>query len=170
MLRDVIQTVLLRELAALRRSVEIYPDDESLWRRPGAVPNAAGTLALHLAGNLQHYVGAVLGNSSYVRDREAEFSRRDVPREAVLAEIDAAAAAVERTLTSCGDDALASPYPEPLGSHTVATADFLVHLASHLAYHLGQVDYHRRMVTGVGNSVGAMAVGALPEYREQSGA
>jgi uncharacterized damage-inducible protein DinB len=164
MLRDAVQTVLLRELAALRRSIESYPDEGSLWRRPGHVPNAAGTLALHLAGNLQHYVGAVLGKTGYVRDRNAEFARRDVPRDALLAEIDAATAAVERGLAACGDEALERPYPERMGGHTVATSVYLIHLASHLAYHLGQVDYHRRTVTASGESVGAMAETVLPEY------
>jgi hypothetical protein len=163
MLRHTVQTVLLRELAALRRSVESYPDDASVWRRPGHVPNAAGTLALHLAGNLQHYVGAVLGKTGYVRDRDAEFARRDVPRDALLAEIDAATAAVERGLGACDDEALEAPYPEPMAGRTVATSVFLIHLASHLAYHLGQIDYHRRTVTS-GGGIGAVAVAVLPEY------
>lgn len=166
MLRETVRTVLLRELAALRRSIESYPDEASLWRRPGHVPNAAGTLALHLAGNLQHYVGAVLGQTGYVRDRDAEFARRDVPRDELLAEIDAAAAAVERGLAQCGDEALAAPYPEPMAGRTVATSVYLIHLASHLAYHLGQVDYHRRTVTHSGAGVGALAVERLPAIDE----
>jgi uncharacterized damage-inducible protein DinB len=163
-LPSTIHAVLRRELAALRRSVEAYPDEASLWAEPAGLPNSAGTLVLHLAGNLQHYVGAVLGKTGYVRDRNAEFSRRDVPRDALLAEIDAATAAVEQGLAACGDEALERPYPERMGGHTVATSVYLIHLASHLAYHLGQVDYHRRTVTASGESVGAMAETVLPEY------
>ena len=170
MLRDAVQTVLLRELAALRRSVESYPDEASLWALPGHVPNAAGTLALHLAGNLQHYVGAVLGHTGYVRDRDAEFARRNVPRDELLAEIDAAAVAVERGLAEYGDDALEAPYPEQMGGRTVATSVYLIHLASHLAYHLGQVDYHRRTVTSEGSGVGALPLAALPPYQPESSA
>jgi len=158
-----VRTVLLRELDALRRAVAAYPDDASLWERPPGVPNAGGTLALHLAGNLQHYVGAVLGGSGYRRDRDAEFARRDVPRAALLAEIAAARDAVERTFAAMSDEALERAYPEPINGRAVGTADYLVHLATHLAYHLGQLDYHRRVVTGDAASVGAIAVAALPE-------
>ena len=162
MLRSSVQTVLLRELDALRRAVEAYPDDASLWARPPGVPNAGGTLALHLAGNIQHYVGAVLGGSGYRRDRDAEFARRDVPRAALLAEIDAAHLAVERAFGVMTDEALEKAYPEPISGRVVGTADYLVHLASHLAYHLGQLDYHRRMVTGDRRSVGAVPLAELP--------
>ncbi|MFL5578707.1 MAG: DinB family protein [Gemmatimonadaceae bacterium] len=164
MMREAVSTVLLRELAALRRAVESYPDDDTIWRLPNGLPNAGGTLVLHVAGNLQHYVGAVLGESGYRRDRDAEFTRRDLPRAALLAELDTAADVVERTLGALPDAALAEPYPERVGGRAVATGDWLVHLASHLAYHLGQLDYHRRVVTGDARSIGALPVAALREH------
>lgn len=164
MLRSTIQVILQRELAAVRRSVEAYPADATLWAERPGLPNAGGTLVLHIAGNLQHYLGAVLGRSGYHRDREAEFARRDVPREVLLAELDAAAVAIDRGVAALGDgvDALEKPYPEAIAGRSVATGDFLVHLASHLAYHLGQLDYHRRVVTGSGAGVGAIGVRELP--------
>ena len=162
MLRSTLQVLLLRELGAVRRSVEAYPDEASLWRLPPGVPNAGGTLVLHISGNLRHYVGAVLGGTGYVRDRDAEFSRRDVPRDALLAEVDAAIDAVERTMESLGDGALDGVYPELVVGRAVATADYLAHLASHLAYHLGQLDYHRRVVTGDKRGVGALPLDELP--------
>lgn len=165
MLRSTIRHILTRELFALRRAVEAYPDDASLWRPLAGIANVGGTLALHVAGNLQHYVGAVLGRTGYVRDRDAEFSRRDVPRAEILGEIDAAIAAVERGLESVGDDVLPRPFPEKVAGREVATGDYLVHLASHLAYHLGQLDYHRRLVTGDGRTVDAVAVKDLPVRR-----
>jgi uncharacterized damage-inducible protein DinB len=161
-LRSVVQSVLCRELAALRRSIEAYPDDDSLWTEHPGLPNSGGTLALHLAGNLQHYLGAVLGGSDYRRDRDAEFARRGVARSVLLAELDAAREAIERGLTAIGDDALARAYPEPIAGRTVTTGDYLVHLATHLAYHLGQLDYHRRLVTGDRRSIGAVAPAELP--------
>jgi Protein of unknown function (DUF664) len=163
MLRDALSAVLLRELAALRRAVEAYPDDDAPWRLPPGLPNAGGTLALHVAGNLRHYVGAVLGGSGYLRDRDAEFARRGVPRAALVAELDAASEDVERTLRALPEAALAEPYPERFGGRAVATGDWLVHLASHLAYHLGQLDYHRRVVTGDPRSIGALPIAALRE-------
>ena len=90
-----------------------------------------------------------------------------MPRDALLAEIDAASAAVERGLGGPDDDrdeddALARPYPERVAGREVATGDYLVHLASHLAYHLGQLDYHRRVVTGTRTGVSAVAAQELP--------
>ena len=162
MLRSVVESVLRRELAAVRRSVEAYPDEATLWADPPGLPNSGGTLVLHVAGNLQHYVGAVLGGSGYVRDRDAEFSRRGVSRAALLGEVDAARRAVERGLAALSDDALSAPYPESFGERSYATGDFLVHLATHLAYHLGQLDYHRRVVTGEARGVGAIPLAELP--------
>jgi uncharacterized damage-inducible protein DinB len=127
------------------------------------VPNTGGTLALHVAGNIRHFVGAIVGRDGYVRDRDSEFSRRDVSRRELIAGLDAAIAAVERSLGAASDDVLRGPYPEPIATRTVAASDFLVHLVAHLAYHLGQIDYHRRMVTGDTRGVDAVSVRELPE-------
>ena len=162
MVHSIVQAVLLRELAAVRRTVEAYPDDASLWAQRPGLPNAGGTLVLHLAGNLQHYVGAVLGRSGYRRNRDAEFSRRDVSRTVLLGEIEAARQAVERGMAAVTEETLTAAYPEQIAGRTVATGDFLVHLTTHLAYHLGQLDYHRRVVTGDGRSINAIAVVELP--------
>jgi len=160
--RDALRTLILRELRAVRREIERYPDDATVWRAVPGIPNTAGTLALHLAGNLQHFLGAALAGDGYVRDRDAEFSRRDVPRDELLAEVDRAREAVAVGMDALTDDALAGEYPEAIGGRTFVTADMLVHLAAHLAYHLGQLDYHRRIVTGDGRTVNAVAAKDLP--------
>jgi hypothetical protein len=157
MLMSVVQAMLLRELAAVRRSVEAYPDDASLWALPKGLPNAGGTIVLHLAGNLQYFVGAVLGASGYKRDRDAEFARRDVPRGELLAELANTVNAVRGTLPTLHEEALSQPYPVKVGGQVLPTGVVLVHLATHLAYHLGQLDYHRRMVTGDSSGVGAVS-------------
>ena len=161
-LASTVQLLLRRELGALRRSVEAYPDDASAWALPPGLPNAGGTLVLHCAGNLRHYLGAVLAGDGYRRDRDAEFARRGVPRAELLAELDAASAAVGRGLAGRADAGLDAPFPEPIAGRTLVTRDVLLHLAVHLGYHLGQVDYHRRAVTGDARPVGAIAVGELP--------
>ena len=153
-----VRTLLLRDLSALRREVEAYPEEPQLWACPPGISNAAGTLTLHCAGNLQHYIGARLGGPGYVRDRSAEFARRDVPREELLAEVDRALAAVEGALDRLDRATLPADYPEPVGGRTITTGLFLVHLATHLTYHLGQVDYHRRMVTGAGAIPGVVGI------------
>jgi hypothetical protein len=147
-------TILDRDLRALRREVEAYPNERDLWAGVPGVSNVAGTLALHLAGNLQHYIGAVLGGSGYVRARPAEFSRRDVPRVELLGEIEAARTAVARALAGTVD--VDGEYPEPIAGKRVRTGDYLVHLATHFAYHLGQLDYHRKIVTGQDKGIDAM--------------
>ena len=158
-----LETILSRELRAVKRELEAYPDDASVWRAIPGTPNSAGTLALHLAGNIQHFFGAILGRDGYVRNRDAEFARRDVPRAELLAGIDAAIASLQRTFAFLDEATLRRPYPEQLAKRTVDTEIFLMHLASHLAYHLGQIDYHRRAVTRDPKGIDAVSVRELPE-------
>ena len=148
--------ILDRELRALRREVEAYPDERQLWTPLPGVGNSAGTLALHLAGNLQHYLGALFGKTGYVRDREAEFARRDVPRDELVGEIERARSALAVALPALDEAALQADFPERIAEASVRTGDYLVHLCTHAAYHLGQLDLHRRMVTGQGGGQGAV--------------
>src|SRR5882672_9371853 len=134
-----LKTLFRRELAALKREVEAYPDDESLWKPVPGVPNLGGTLALHLAGNLQHFFGGVLGKDGFVRDRDAEFARRDVSRAEILRGLDDALASIEKTLGQMDDLDLQLPYPELIAKRRVNTGMWLTHLAVHLGYHLGQL-------------------------------
>jgi len=152
---------LRRELRSLRLELEAYPDERLIWALPPGLPNSAGTLTLHLAGNLRHYVGAVLGGSGYVRNREEEFSARDLPLALLLESISEADAAIQSTLPSLSHAQLSQPYPEPIRERSLDTGDFLIQLAVHLAYHLGQVSYHRRLVTGDAQGVGALSPAEL---------
>lgn len=157
--------ILVRELTSLRQEIEAYPGDADLWRVVPGIANPGGTLALHLAGNLQHFVGAILGGTSYLRNRDAEFSARGLSKAQLVAQVNEAISAVEHTFRLLGPSDLASEYPEPVGKVRVNTGDFLIHLASHLAYHLGQVDYHRRIVTGNPKTVGTVAPAKLASAR-----
>jgi uncharacterized damage-inducible protein DinB len=156
-----LHTLLRRELAAVQRSVEAYPDEKSIWAERPGLPNTGGNLTLHLAGNLQHYFGAVLGKTGYVRDRDSEFSRRGAPRAELLKQLDAAGLAIDAGIKALTPERLAQTYPEKVGGRTLQTQEFLLHLLSHLGYHLGQLDYHRRVVTGNNTSVGAVPVQVL---------
>lgn len=158
MLTEQLKSLILRELKTLRQELLAYGDEEQIWAEPPGVNNSAGTLALHLAGNLRHYLGSRFGGTGYVRDREREFAARGVPREELLAGIDAAAAEVETALEAVTGETLEEPYPLEVGGVRLQTGDFLLHLAVHLGYHLGQVDYHRRTVTGATRGVGALSV------------
>ena len=163
-----IANIITRELRALSREIQSFPDDQALWATPPGITNSAGTLALHLAGNLQHYVGTQLGGGDYKRDRPAEFSRRDVSRDELVREVEKALEAVEQTLPRMSDEMLAADFSENVGGQTLRTEEFLLHLATHLAYHLGQIDYHRRLVTGETGTVGAMAAKELTSARPAS--
>jgi hypothetical protein len=165
MLPAAIAAILDRDLQALRREVEAYPDDRALWQSVPGIINTAGTLVLHLTGNVQHFLGARLGGTAYVRDRPAEFARREVPRAELLREIDAARAAVRKGLSRLSDAELAADFPEVIAGDRFATGDYLVHLATHFAYHLGQLDYHRRLITGSESGVGAMRAKELSSAR-----
>lgn len=158
---EALRRVFLRDLAALGREIESYEREPDIWACPPGVANSAGTLALHLAGNLRHFIGAQLGGTGYVRDREAEFRDRNIPRAALLAHAADAAAQVDRTLRGLDPARLAEPYPLEVGGVRPDTGTFLLHLAAHFAYHLGQIDYHRRLVTGSAQTVGAQAVPEL---------
>ncbi len=159
-----------RDLAALRRTIEAFPTEADIWRQLPGVPNSAGNLALHVAGNLQHYLGRVLGGSGYLRNRPAEFAQRTLPRQQVLRELDAARAAVDLALARVAGPQLAADFPEALGDLRHQTGDLLNHLAVHLAYHLGQADYHRRATTADPTPVGAMALSELASARPASSA
>jgi hypothetical protein len=153
--------MLERELIAFRREIALFPDEASLWRVVPGITNPAGTLALHVAGNLRHFVGAVLGGSGYVRDRDAEFNRRGLTRAAVTVELERAEEEIEPAILALTDAALAAPYPVAVGGVTLPTGRFLVHLAVHTGFHLGQAGYLRRALTGDATSSGAIGLGVL---------
>jgi len=146
-----IREILLRELGTLRREVEAYGSDAEVWRTAPGIGNAGGTLVLHLCGNLRHFIGKQLGGTAYARDREAEFARRDVPRAELLAEIGRAEAEVGAALEALAETELERTYPQPLYDADHTTGWMLIHLVQHLTYHLGQVNYHRRILGGAGS-------------------
>ena len=149
-----------RDLRCFIREVELFPDDATLWRTVPGITNSAGNVALHVAGNLRHFLGAVLGATGYVRQREREFAQRDGSRASVAAELEAAIAAVEAGLAALTPEVEAGTFPAPVGAHRPRTSLFLAHLAAHLAFHLGQAGYLRRALTGETSSAGGMS---LPE-------
>ena len=139
--------ILDRELERVARELEAYPDEESLWRSAPGIHNPGGVLANHVAGNLLHFVGAVLGGTGYVRNRAAEFEGRDVPRTQLLMRIERARVVVADVVSELDDARLEEPFPDPPSSmEDIRTGDFLLHLVSHLSYHLGQLNYHRRIL------------------------
>jgi uncharacterized damage-inducible protein DinB len=153
--------MLTRELDGFKRELELFPDDESVWRTVPGVTNSAGNLALHVAGGLQSLIGGALGRTGYVRNRDAEFSRRSGTRSELIAELDRAMAMVREVLPQLSDATLAAEFPEPVLGVRFRTGRFLLHLCAHAAFHLGQAGYLRRAMTGNPASSGPLPLGPL---------
>jgi len=153
--------LLTRELDGFKRELDLFPDDASLWRTRPGIANPAGNLALHVAGGVQYLIGAVLGQTGYVRDRDAEFSRRAGARSEVIAELDRALAVVRTVLPQLSEASLAAAFPEPVLGVRFHTGRFLLHLCAHAAFHLGQAGYLRRAMTGDSTSSGPLPLGPL---------
>ena len=146
MLNKILTELYERDLNKLKTEIEQFTDEADLWKTSGGVTNSAGNLCQHLTGNLQHFLGAVLGNSGYVRDRDAEFASRASTRAKLLTEIDSALASVKDTFAGLTEEDLAKTYPIEVFGHPMTTGYFLTHLATHFNYHLGQINYHRRLL------------------------
>ncbi|MDX2046835.1 MAG: DinB family protein [Chitinophagaceae bacterium] len=135
-----------KELDKLKDEINAYEAEEQLWKVGEGIANSGGNLCLHLAGNLQHYIGAILGESGYIRNREAEFKIKNMPRERLLEEISNTKAAVIDTLEQLSKKDLDKDYPVQVFGEPMNTEYFLLHLLHHLGYHTGQINYHRRLV------------------------
>jgi len=145
MLTSILINLFERDLSKLEQEIAAYETPEGIWRVPAGISNSAGNLCLHLCGNLQHFVGAVLGQTGYVRNRELEFSARNVPTEDLLVLVSSTRRIILTVIAALTADDLEKTYPEKVFSGTMSTGHFLVHLITHLNYHLGQINYHRRL-------------------------
>lgn len=152
---------LIRELEAFQREIALFPDDESVWRTVPGITNSAGNLALHVSGNLRHYVGKVLGGRDYVRDRPTEFGRSAGTRRDVIEEIGSAIKVIREVLPGVREDRLAAMFPEPVMGVQMRTRRLLIQLSVHLAYHLGQAGYLRRALTGQSHTSRALPLDPL---------
>jgi uncharacterized damage-inducible protein DinB len=146
MLRKILAEIYERDLGKLKDEIGQYADESDLWEATEGITNPAGNLCLHLSGNLKHFFGAVLGNNGYVRDRDAEFANKNVSRAVMLADIDVAQNVVLSTLAELTEEDLDKPYPIEVFGRPMTTGYFLTHLTTHLNWHLGQINYHRRLV------------------------
>ncbi|MFY0605798.1 MAG: DinB family protein [Cyclobacteriaceae bacterium] len=136
-----------RDLKKLSNQIAMYKDEDLLWTKASGISNSAGNLALHINGNLQHFVGAVLGETGYIRDREFEFGDQKVPKQQIIDEVELTIAVVQKTLSNMVDNQLGVLYPIEVFGQPMSTSFFLMHLHSHLNYHLGQINYHRRILS-----------------------
>lgn len=146
MITDSLVKLYKRDLKALIVEVEAYKDEKNLWLVTDEVTNSAGNLCLHLVGNLNAFICATLGNTGYIRQRDLEFSLKDVPSTTLIKQIEDTIIAVENTLRQLTESDLQKEYKRRVFEDTMTTEYFLMHLAVHLSYHLGQINYHRRLL------------------------
>lgn len=141
-----LKKVFVKDLEKLKEEISLYSDEQSLWKIEKEIANSAGNLCLHLVGNLNHFIGATMGNTGYIRNRDQEFASKDVPQKDLIKMVEGTIAAVKNTLSKVSDEQLKEEYPLLVLKEKTSNAYFLFHLSSHLGYHLGQINYHRRLV------------------------
>ena len=146
MLTETLKLLFERDLKKLRDEIEAYEIEKNIWQVEKNIKNSAGNLCLHLIGNLNWFIGAQLGATGYIRHRELEFSSTNIPKDDLLLEIDKTRSVLDNTLDKITESQLELEYPILVFDKKTTTYYFLIHLSTHLAYHLGQINYHRRLI------------------------
>ena len=146
MMTQTLITLFERDLNKLKEELWAYQSEENIWKVEGNIANSAGNLVLHLIGNLNTYIGAEIGKTGYVRNRPLEFSDKNVPRTKLLKDIDDTIQVIKDALPRLSTEDFEKEYPILVFDKKTSTEYFLTHLVAHLAYHLGQVNYHRRLL------------------------
>lgn len=146
MLTQTLRKIILRDLNKLKQEISLYSSEANLWKIEKNIANSAGNLCLHLVGNLNAYIGAELGNSGYVRQRDLEFSLKNIPQRDLIQKIEETISVVDRVLSSFPEEKLQEEFLVLVLPEKTSNEYFLVHLTAHLSYHLGQVNYHRRLI------------------------
>jgi hypothetical protein len=146
MMKDTLKELFIRDLQKLKQEIEAYQSEEKLWYIEKNIPNSAGNLCLHLVGNLNAYIGAEYGKTGYVRNRPDEFALKNIPRAELVDQIEKTIIMIGQTFDVITEDQLNEKYPAEIVLKDASTEYFFVHLAMHLGYHLGQINYHRRLL------------------------
>ena len=146
MMTDTLIELFERDLQKLKNEIDLYKAEENIWLVKEGIANSAGNLCLHLIGNLSHFIGATLGNTGYVRHREDEFSLKNIPRQDLITNIENCVLIVKTTLQKLTADDLEKEFAQQVFEKSINTEMMLMHLATHLTYHLGQINYHRRLI------------------------
>ena len=146
MITNVLFELFERDLQRLKTEIELYKDEDNLWILKEGISNTAGNLCLHLLGNLNHFIGATLGHTGYVRYRDDEFSLKNIPRQDLVINIDNCILVLKSTFSKLSDADMEKDFPLEKHGTIVNNMHMLMHLYAHLSYHLGQINYHRRLL------------------------
>lgn len=146
MITETLIQLFTRDLNKLKTEIQSYRNEEYIWIIDKEIKNSGGNLCLHLIGNLNTYIGAQMGNTGYLRNRDMEFSQKNVPVKQMISMIEETIKVVRSVLQNMPDTKLDEEHPFLVFEQKTSTQFLLIHLATHLAYHLGQVNYHRRLL------------------------
>jgi len=146
MLIETLKILFNRDLKRVIKEIEEYNNEVDIWKIKRQINNSGGNLCLHLVGNLKTYIGKELGKTNYIRNRELEFSAKNVSRQELIKKVESTIEIITQTLNNLNENILATEYPILVFDNKTSTEYLLVHLATHLTYHLGQINYHRRMI------------------------
>ncbi|BFM45296.1 hypothetical protein CFS9_39370 [Flavobacterium sp. CFS9] len=135
-----------RDLDKLISEIELYKEEENIWKVERSISNPAGNLALHLVGNLNEFIGKYIGHTNYIRDRDLEFAQKNVARTKIIEMIKDTQKMIRTSISMLSKEELEKDYPILKFSESCTTEYLLVHLMTHLTYHLGQINYHRRLI------------------------
>ena len=145
-MKEDLRKLFLRDLGKLEKEINAYRHEPSLWLIDKEILNSAGNLCKHLTGNLKHFIGHILGKTGYIRDREAEFSTPHLSKAALSLEIATTKEAINLAFDQLDTTKMKLKYPIDVLGYEMTVQYFLFHLLSHLNYHLGQINYHRRLL------------------------
>ena len=135
-----------RDLQKLRNEIDVYENEADLWIIKSEINNSAGNLVLHLVGNLNTYIGAEIGKTGYIRNRPLEFSQKGLSKKELVNKISDTLDVIKESLNTLPEEALEEIYPQLVFEQKTSTGYLLIHLTTHLTYHLGQINYHRRLL------------------------
>ena len=136
----------VRDLNVLKQELNTYSNEETIWHVEPQINNSGGNLILHLIGNINYFIGTQLGATGYIRDRDAEFALKKVPRAQIVADIDKTIAMLNKVMPKLTESDMAKTFPIKKNNKEETNAHFLIHLYGHFSYHLGQINYHRRLL------------------------
>ncbi|WP_281225251.1 DinB family protein [Flavobacterium aquiphilum] len=146
MMIETLKEIFNRDLKKLKFEIESYQNEDKIWYIEKEIANSAGNLCLHLIGNLNTYIGAQIGNTNYIRNRELEFSNKNVPKSALIIQIEETIQTINNSLNLMNDEDLKKEHSFSVFESKTSKGFLLTHLTTHLAYHLGQINYHRRLL------------------------
>lgn len=146
MLTETLKILFKRDLKRLINEIEQYSNEDDIWKIQGQINNSAGNLCLHIVGNLNTYIGNELGQTGYIRNRDLEFSLKNVSRQELLQKIENTIDTINETMDNFDESLLETEYPVLVFEYKTSIGYLLVHLTTHLTYHLGQINYHRRLI------------------------